>query len=156
MPGIMMSLLIGKSIPSGSLTRTTTGTFVVPAYNTMTVVCSGSKGAASADGFAGGLGGRATRTYINGSGGPAVGASITIYINAGPFNDTTFYFGTAPVSYNGENGVETVPEHIYTSGGDDTLIPEAPGRAGEPGTAYNGSTNETGVSTTQQCVITWS
>jgi len=163
MPGIMMSLLHGKSIAAGSLTRTTTGTFVVPAYSTLTVECRGKQGP-GAGSFTGGLGGRSFKTYTAGAAGsPAVGASITITINAtGSDNNTGlawFAFGsTQPSASGGGGATDTIPGYEYTMSGDMYWQPEQPGSNGAPGNGYNGTVNQVGVcpDTGNSCILNWS
>lgn len=163
MPGIMMSLLHGKSIPAGSLTRTTTGAFVVPAYSTLTVECRGKQGA-GAGSFTGGLGGRSFKTYTAGAAGsPAVGQSITITFTTTSSDNGTgqvlFAFGTTqPRSSNGGPATDTIPGYEYTMSGDMYWQPEQPGTNGSPGNGYNGSVNQSGVSSdaAASCVLNWS
>ena len=165
----IQQLIIAGSRPPvtpGSQVFTSSGTFTVPYYNTITVVAEGGTGATGAPGAddynssggvcpggsggAGGIGGKSTKAYTSGL---SVGASITVSIVSGTtVFDATVTANVGGTGNNGENGI------WVTRGGDEYCEGGGAGVAGSNGTASGGDTNITGGSTTStaKLTITWS
>ena len=165
---VQQLLMAGRRpvVTPGSQVFTSSGSFTVPYYNTITVVAeggTGETGAAGEDaddpglgicpggsGGAGGIGGKSTKAYTSGL---SVGASITVSIVSGT---TTFNAAvTANVGGNGGDGGDGV---WRSSGGDYYCDAGGNGSTGANGTATGGDTNITGGSTTStaKLTITWS
>jgi len=153
-------------VTPGSQVFTSSGSFTVPYYNTITVVAEGGTGQTGADGSgqddpglglcpggsggAGGIGGKSTKAYTSGL---SVGASITVSIVSGT---TTFNSSvTANVGGNGEDGGNG---QWVIIAGDYQCNAGTNGSTGANGTATGGDTNITGGSTTStaKLTITWS
>lgn len=162
----------------GSQTFSSSGTFVAPAnYTSMVVTVEGGTGADGAantsstldhggygdpvyggPGGHGALGGKAVKTFVRGSGGPASGASISVSIVDGT---ARFSFGSNPTGNVGGNGQDGSPPIVVSAGDNDspTIYGTGPaGADGQPGTGAGGDTNTTGGSTTSaaRVTISWS
>lgn len=143
-----------------TVTFTSSGTFTVPAYSTMTVEVLGGQGTTGTNltdpatstvytGGAGAAGGRSFKSYTFGAG-PTPGASVAILIGA----TSRFTSGSYPTAYSGDNG-----QNAFVIPGDgDSPDNYYNGADGVPGTASGGDTNTTGGSaeTAPKIVITYS
>ena len=161
----LLSSTVRRSV-AGSQVFTSSGSFTVPVYTSLTTVAEGGTGATGSPGSddndpglgtcpggaggSGGIGGKSTKVYTSGL---VVGSSVTVSIVSGTVTfNSTVVANVGGTGGNGGNGV------WRSSGGDYYCDAGGTGSTGANGTASGGDTNVTGGSTTStaKLTITWS